>query len=208
MQSIDFFFDPVSPWAWMASRWILEVASLRELQVNWKFFSLKVINRDRNYELDFPPGYLDTHALGFKLLRVAAAVRKDHGNDAVERLYGTFGRIIHHEDRRFDLAKSGALISVMSEVGLPMQLADAMSDEIFDPVIESETALALSRAGTQTGTPVLSFDPPDGPSIFGPVISEISRGQDALDLWNATEYLARNPAFSELKRSPRPPRIL
>lgn len=208
MQSIDFFFDPVSPWAWMASRWILEVASLRELQVNWRFFSLAIVNRDRDYELEFPPGYHDTHVLGLKLLRVAAAVREDHGNDAVERLYSAFGRVIHIEDRKFDLLKSGAVISTMSEIGLPMHLADAMCHDTRDQLIESETSLALDRAGAKVGTPVLSFDPPDGPSIFGPVISKVPRGREAIDLWNATEYLARNRDFSELKRSTRPPREL
>lgn len=201
MADIEFFFDPVCPWAWITSRWVTEVASLKDLKVDWRFISLRLLNRERNYDEEFPPGYIKNHTLGLHLLRIAAAVRDREGNAMVGELYSAFGKAIHVDERRGDLQNPDGIAKVLKEAGLAITLADAAYDDSFDQVIEAETNLALERAGADVGTPILTFDPPDGPSFFGPVISKVPRGDEALALWEATERLARFPGFAELKRS-------
>ena len=100
MSDVDFFFDPICPWAWITSRWAVEVAGLRQLEVDWRFISLRIVNEHRDYETEFPAGYPEIHGLGLRLLRVAAAAREEGGNAAVGALYSEFGRIIHSEHRR------------------------------------------------------------------------------------------------------------
>jgi hypothetical protein len=102
----------------------------------------------------------------------------------------------------------GGAEKALAAAGLPAELAAAADDERFDAVLTAETTLALDRAGPDVGTPIVTFGPPDGPSFFGPVLSRVPRGQDAVDLWDATERLARFPGFAELKRALRePPRF-
>ncbi len=201
MADVDFFFDPICPWAWITSRWVVEVARLRDLDVEWRFISLRIVNEHRDYETEFPPGYPEIHGLGLRLLRVAAAARQEAGNTAVAALYTEFGRIIHSERRRPEAGQPEVVESALNKAGLPTRLASVLDDNDYDPVIREETALALERAGSEVGTPIITFGPPDGPSFFGPVISRLPRGQEAVDLWEAVECLARFRGFAELKRS-------
>lgn len=203
MSDVDFFFDPVCPWAWITSRWVSEVASLRKLEVHWKFISLRVVNSERDYENEFPPGHNDIHTMGLNLLRIASAVRDEAGNDAVGRFYTIVGTAIHANKRREEFKDPSKVADLLSSAGYQNRLIDAMADPSRDRIIEEETKLALGRAGRDIGTPVITFAPPDGPSFFGPVISRIPRGEDALALWEATERLALFPGFAELKRSVR-----
>jgi hypothetical protein len=92
---LDFFFDPVCPWAWITSRWVTEVAEQTDYQIEWRFISLKIINEDRDYGTDFPTYYPTVHGLGFSLLRICAAARKSGGNQAVASLYTELGNRIH-----------------------------------------------------------------------------------------------------------------
>ncbi|TAN24778.1 MAG: hypothetical protein EPN30_06470 [Actinomycetota bacterium] len=201
MSDVDFFFDPVCPWAWITSRWVTEVVSLRNLQVDWKFISLRMVNSQRDYESEFPSGYTRTHTLGLQLLRVASAVRDDAGNDGVARLYSALGQAIHVDKRLGEMSEPKLVGSMLASAGLNANLAGALDDSSRDATISAETQLALDRAGKDIGTPVLTFAPPDGPSFFGPVISRIPRGEEALALWDATEKIARFQGFAELKRS-------
>jgi 2-hydroxychromene-2-carboxylate isomerase len=202
MSDVDFFWDPMCPWAWITSRWMVEVQDLRHLDVDWRFISLRVVNEDKDYGKDFPAGYPVVHGLGLSLLRVAAAVREEHGREHLGDLYTELGNRIHVQRRRDELLERHGIVDVLATLGLPPELADATSDEgRWDAAVREDTATALSRAGKDVGTPVITFAPPDGPSFFGPVISRIPRGQEALDLWDATERIARFPGFAELKRS-------
>lgn len=198
---VDFFLDPVCPWAWITSRWIVEVAEQRDLAVTWRFLSLRLLNADKDYATHFPPGYTEGHTLGLRLLRVAAATREAEGNGAVGRLYAELGRRIHRPGAGLMQLGEGGLDKALAAAGLPAELAAARDDERFDAVLREETALALDRAGPDVGTPVVTFGPPDGPSFFGPVISRVPRGAEAVELWDATERLARFPGFAELKRA-------
>jgi 2-hydroxychromene-2-carboxylate isomerase len=202
MSDVDFFWDPMCPWAWITSRWMAEVQDLRGLDVDWRFISLRIVNEDRDYEKDFPAGYPVVHGLGLTLLRVAAAVREEHGRERVGDLYTELGTRIHVQRRRDELLEEAGIVDVLRTLGLSPDLAAAGSDTgAFDAAVRSDTEAALRRAGKDVGTPVITFAPPDGPSFFGPVISRIPRGQEALELWDATERIARFPGFAELKRS-------
>ena len=207
MADVDFFWDPMCPWAWITSRWMVEVQEQRSLDVDWRFISLRVVNEAKDYDKDFPPRYPEVHGLGLKLLRVAAAVREQHGPDRVADLYTALGTRIHVEkDRDSLLQGEDAVGRLLTSLDLPAELVSAMEDTgAYDQAVRTDTATALERAGKDVGTPIITFGPPDGPSFFWPVISRIPRGQEALDLWDATERIARFPGFAELKRSLREP---
>jgi 2-hydroxychromene-2-carboxylate isomerase len=200
---LEFFWDPGCPWAWITSRWVVNVQAEKPLAVDWRFIALRFVNAHRNYEAEFPAGYERRHDRGLSLLRVAAAVRRKMGGDAVGPLYTAFGRRIHVERAAESLEEPGGIEAVLDALGYPPALAVAARSTDHDDLIRSETDEALRRCGGNIGTPVLSFDPPDGPSFFGPVLSRAPRGHEALELWDAVTTLGANPFFSELKRSTR-----
>jgi 2-hydroxychromene-2-carboxylate isomerase len=203
MSDVEFFWDPVCPWAWITSRWVEEVAAQRSLDVDWRFISLRMVNADR----PDPTGYLErarpAHQRGLRMLRIAAAVRDAHGRDRVGPLYTAIGTRIHVAREAESLDDAAALASLVGELGFADDMAKAADDERWDEAIRADTDTALERAGKDVGTPVLTFGPPDGPSFFGPVISRIPRGDEAVDLWNCVEHIAHFPGFAELKRSTR-----
>lgn len=202
MADVDFFWDPMCPWAWITSRWMVEVQEQRGLDVDWRFIALRVVNEERDYDKEFPEGYPVAHGLGLKLLRVAAAVREQHGRERLGDLYTALGTRIHVEKGRDSLLEPEGVAELLTSLDLPAELTSALEDTgALDAAVRADTATALERAGKDVGTPVITFGPPDGPSFFGPVISRIPRGQEALDLWDATERIARFPGFAELKRS-------
>jgi len=201
MADLEFFWDPVCPWAWITSRWVVNVCAEQPMDVDWKFICLRIVNEDKDYERDFRPGYERGHTRGLELLRVAAAVRQRSGNEAVLPLYTAFGRTIHLERDAVAFDERGGIERILTELGHPAELADAAYSTEYDKVVRAETAEALERCGGNIGTPVLSFAPPDGPSFFGPVINKAPKGKEAVQLWDAVLALGNNPHFSELKRS-------
>ena len=207
MADLDFFFDPICPWAWITSRFTVEVARQRELAVDWKFICLWMVNEERNYDREFPSGYVNAHQAGRQMLRIAAAARRDGGNDAVAALYTAFGEQLHTGGRSTEIREGDT--SVLAEsveiAGLPPALTAAGDDEALDAVVREETDLALSRTGKDVGTPIITFAPDtdEEASFFGPVVARIPRGEEALRIWDAVELLARTPGFAELKRSAR-----
>ena len=202
---LDFYFDPVCPFAWMTSKWVRLVANQRSYEVEWRFISLRLVNADVDYAAHFPPGYERGHTAGLELLRVAAAVRAAHGPDAAGRLYAAYGAELFDSapGREADLHRDpvGFVSEVLSGLGLPVELAESVSDTCFDQEIRAETDRALSLTGRDVGTPILHFDPPDGAALFGPVISRLPSTSDALELWEHVVGLARFGGFAELKRS-------
>lgn len=173
------------------------------MTVDWRFISLRILNEDKDYARDFPEGSERRHTRGLELLRVAAAVRAELGPDAVLPLYTALGQRIHVEKHGDSLDEHHEVEGILAGLGYPVELAGARSSAEHDAVIRAETEEAIERCGGETGTPVLSFSPPDGASFFGPVISRTPTGQEAVDLWNAVSTLGTNPYFSELKRSTR-----
>ena len=203
---LEFFFDPVCPWAYITSRWVVEVQQLREYSVNWRFISLKMLNEHRT-DADYTPRYRGVHLAGLHGLRVADAVRLDLGDPAVGAFYTALGDLIHRQDRRSELTDHPieVLGQILTSVGYPAALAQAALDEGHDQYIRAETELALSRTGPDVGTPILTFRPgrPDTGSFFGPVIANIPRGDQAVKLWDAIETIATSAGVCELKRSNR-----
>jgi len=207
MADIEFFLDPVCPWAWITSRFVTEVSEQTDLDVAWRFISLRMVNEDKDYGKEFPPRYPMLHGMGTSMLRVLAAARGEGGNDAVARLYTEFGVRMHVQGGSVKLWNGedpGDLVTPsLADAGLPVGLATAAGDESWDEVLRAETDIALSRTGKDLGTPIITFDTarPDETSLFGPVINRIPRGQEAVDLWSALLVVACTPGLAELKRS-------
>jgi 2-hydroxychromene-2-carboxylate isomerase len=198
---LDFFWDPVCPWAWITSRWITNVVDEIGIDVDWRFISLKVVNEEKGYAPELVERYTKTHGLGYKLLNVAAAVRSKHGTEKIGELYTRFGMTIHIDRDAPVLREPAGIAAVLEQLDLDPALAEASETAAFDDDVRADTELALTRAGRDLGTPVLTFGPPDGYSFFGPVISKAPTGADAVKLWEAVNALAGFPGFAELKRS-------
>jgi len=201
---VEFFWDPVCPWAWLTSRWVAEVAGQRDLRVDWRFICLRLLNAGKDYERDFPAGYIPAHTTGQKLLRVAAAVRDAEGRGPIGDLYTRFGGDIHVRGRRAEIMDDWerGFPDYLRSVGVEERFVGAANDERWDAELQADTDEALERTGRDVGTPIISFRS-DGSthSFFGPVISTVPRGADALRLWDAIWEVATFPGMAELKRS-------
>ncbi len=203
MSDLEFFFDPVCPFAWMTSKWVRLVAEQREYDVEWRFISLRLLNSHLDYDSHFPPEYEAGHTAGLRLLRVAASVRREHGPPAVAPLYLALGT------RLFDSAPGGntaadassTALDCLTEAGLPTTHVDALEDRAWDAELQAETDYALSLTGKDVGTPILHVEPPHGTAFFGPVISRLPKPDEAVELWDHVIGLARFAGFAELKRS-------
>jgi 2-hydroxychromene-2-carboxylate isomerase len=204
MSDLEFFFDPVCPWAWITSRWVTEVQTQRDYDVRWRFISLKILNKDNSADW-YTDQYKRWHAMGHEALRVAAHVDAALGNEAVARLYTALGTEGHNKDRREDFAASTeAFVGECLQIaGLDASFVEKAFDESLDERIQADTAEALARTGPDVGTPILTFAPGTARegSFFGPVIARIPRGDEAARLWDAVETLATTPGVAELKRS-------
>jgi 2-hydroxychromene-2-carboxylate isomerase len=203
---IHFYFDPVCPFAWMTSKWVRQVQAQRDYTVDWRFISLRLLNAHLDYDAHFPVGYEDGHTAGLRLLRVASAVREQHGREAVGRFYeAVSGKIFDlPPEQTEDGAGRGRpefVRPVLEALGLPATLADALEDTARDAEIQAETDEALSLTGKDVGTPILHFQPPTGVAFFGPVISRLPSDAEAAQLWDHVVGLASFPGFAELKRS-------
>jgi 2-hydroxychromene-2-carboxylate isomerase len=206
---IEFFFDPICPFAWVTSRWVEKVVAQSDYEVEWRFISLRILNKAKDYATEFPAGYEHGHTAGLRMLRVAAHVRDELGYKPLGALYTAFGDSYFSVDQADGEAARAALGSIeavtacLATAGLDNKYAAAADDTSWDQIIEDETELALSRTGRDVGTPIITFQPPDGLSFFGPVISRVPADEDALPLWEAVTTLASYPGFAEMKRSMR-----
>ncbi|GEP39022.1 DSBA oxidoreductase [Nocardioides psychrotolerans] len=203
---VRFWFDPVCPFAWMTSKWVRQVQAQRDLVVEWRFISLRLLNAHLDYDAHFPPEYAAGHTAGLRLLRVAAHVRDDHGADGVARYYEALGALVF--DRAPDEGggndpsrTADVLLEALAAAGLPADLADHLDDTSRDAQLQAETDEALALTGKDVGTPILHIAPPEGAAFFGPVISRLPSDEDAGRLWDHVVGLATFAGFAELKRS-------
>jgi predicted DsbA family dithiol-disulfide isomerase len=193
--AVDFYWDAVCPWCWITARWMVDVGQQKDIQINWKLFSLRIINEGR----DMPERFRLSHTMGLRALRVAAAVRKDYGNDGVGKLYTVLGTRKHHDQQ--DIGTSDVLQESLRQAGLPLSYAAAADDEGWDQVIRGDMEQAKAKAGDGVGVPLIVLDGGDGPGFFGPVISPAPTGKAALEMWDAMVAAGRTPGFYEFKRT-------
>jgi 2-hydroxychromene-2-carboxylate isomerase len=189
---VDFWFDPICPWAWIASRWLLEVAKLRPVRPRWHVMSLSVLNEGKP---GLPEQYTELLAKGWGPVRVCIAAEQKAGPEILGRLYTALGTRFHHDKAPLERA---TIEAALAEVGLPADLADAMDSTGFDEDLRASHADGMDRVGYEVGTPVISVD---GTSFFGPVLSPIPRGANAAQLWDGVMLVAKTDGFFELKRS-------
>ncbi len=192
----DFWFDPMCPWAWMTSRWMLEVQRVRDVRVSWHVMSLAVLNEGR----DLPPAYQELMAKAWGPVRVIIAAQQAHGDDVVLSLYSAMGTRIHPEGRS-DV--DAVCREALEEVGLPAALADVATTTDVDDALRVSHASAITLVGDDVGTPVIAFPGPEGTPVafFGPVVSPAPSGEAAGLLWDGCVLVAGTPGFFELKRT-------
>ena len=204
---LDFFFDPVCPWAWITSRWVVNVSEQRDYEVDWRFISLWVLNEHNTQEW-YTPRYRAGHYLGQQGLRIADTIRLGEDDpSAVGRWYTAIGTALHVDGQREE-ARGDSLAwyrGLLGANGFDASYLDAADDDSHDDHLRAETELALSRTGRDVGTPILTFHPgaDNEASFFGPVISKAPTGVEAVELWDAVEKLATMSGMAELKRSNR-----
>ncbi len=167
----------------------------KDIHVNWKFFSLKLINKDREVKEHFKI----LHEIGLRALRVAAAVRREFGNDGAGKIYTELGVRYHHDQE--DIDEPSALEEILQTCGFPTKLAAAADEEIWDNDIAADMDQAIAKAGTDVGVPLIVLDGGKGPGFFGPVMSPAPTGKEAVKFWDGIIAAGSTPGFFELKRT-------
>lgn len=188
---VDFWFDPICPWAWITSRWMLEVEQVRDVDVRWHVMSVAVLNEGR----DLPEANRESLDRAWGPVRVVAAAKALHGDDFVLPLYTALGRRFHDQKQPNERA---TLEAALLEVGLPAALADYATTTDYDEDVRASHATGMEPVGLEVGTPVIHTD---GMAFFGPVVTPIPRGDAAARLWDGVRLVAGTDGFFELKRT-------
>lgn len=196
MTQADFWFDPICPWTWITSRWLVEAAAVRDLQIRWHPMSLAILNAGN----EIPPEYQRLHEVSTGFLRVIVATDKEHGQPGVEAFYDALGeQLFVQGNDDYDAVLTEALVAA----GLPAELAAAAGDAAHDADLKASHDAGMALVGMDVGSPVISVPGPTGAPIafFGPVISPAPKGEDAGRLWDGVITVAGIPGFYELKRT-------
>ncbi|MFC9929219.1 disulfide bond formation protein DsbA [Streptomyces sp. NPDC127190] len=196
--AVDFWFDPICPWAWMTSRWMLEVERQRPVRVRWHVMSLSVLN-EHGLD-DLPERYREIVRTGWGPVRVCIAAEQEFGGEVLGPLYTALGTRLHPRGLPRDRP---TLTAALAEAGLPERLADAADTDAFDAALRASHREGIELVGEEVGTPVIALPGADGERIafFGPVVTPAPKGEAAARLWDGTLLVASTPGFYELKRS-------
>jgi predicted DsbA family dithiol-disulfide isomerase len=187
--SADFWFDPACPWAWMTSRWMLEVEQVRDVKTTWHVMSLAVLNEDRMEHDDNWQRLLGR-------VRVLIAAEQAHGNEVLLPFYTALGTRIHKEGRG---GKDDAVLAeALEEVGLPASLIEAADTDKYDDALRKSHHAGMDLVGMEVGTPVIAVE---GTAFFGPVVTPAPKGEAAGKLWDGVRLVAGTEGFFEIKRT-------
>ncbi|WP_216630449.1 mycothiol-dependent nitroreductase Rv2466c family protein [Nocardiopsis coralli] len=187
----DMWFDPLCPWAWITSRWLVEVEKVRPVTVRWRVMSLAVLNAGR----ELPDGYQELMERSWAAVRVCTAAEQRFGPEVLGPLYTAIGTRFHNRGEAQDTA---TLKAALAEAGLPEELVEAADSTEYDEPLRASHAEAMKLVGEDVGTPVVRVE---GVSFFGPVVSPAPRGEEAGKLWDGVRAVAGTDGFFELKRT-------
>ncbi|MBW8484179.1 mycothiol-dependent nitroreductase Rv2466c family protein [Actinomadura parmotrematis] len=190
-QRVDFWFDPLCPWAWITSRWIHEVNDQRPIDVHWHVMSLAVLNEDK----DIPDAYREMLTKAWGPVRVCIAAEQKYGPEVLGRLYTELGTRRHHDKAELD---KDLFRAALTAAGLDPELAEAADSTDYDEALRASHKDGIDRVGEEVGTPVIEVE---GSAFFGPVITPVPRGDQALKLFDGVVAAASVDGFFELKRT-------
>lgn len=196
-ETADFWFDPACPWAWITSRWMVEVEKVRPVKTQWHVMSLAVLNSGRDLSEDYKKG-LETSWGAVRIAIAAAQQAEKDGEDPSEvlgRYYTEIGTRFHHEKKPRERA---TFEEALEAAGLSTDLVDAANTNDYDDALRESHKEGMDLVGYDVGTPVIRVA---GSAFFGPVVSPIPRGEDAGKLWDGVLLVAGTDGFFELKRS-------
>lgn len=184
-ESADFWFDPACPWAWLTSRWMLEVEQVRNVKTTWHVMSLAVLNEDRDQD----------RSNQWAPVRVLIAAEEAHGNKVLLPLYTALGNRIHNERR--GLSRE-VIVEALDEVGLPASLIEAANTDKYDDTLRKSHKSGIDLVGMDVGTPIIAIN---GMAFFGPVVTPAPKGDAAGKLWDGVLLVAGTEGFFEIKRT-------
>ncbi|MBA2640777.1 MAG: disulfide bond formation protein DsbA [Nocardioidaceae bacterium] len=187
----DFWFDPLCPWAWLASRWMLEVEQVRPVDTHFHVMSLSLLNDGR----DLSDSYQELMDFAWGPARVCIVAAEQHGDQVLPDLYTALGTRFHVQQAAHSRATVEA---ALAEAGLPIELADAMDSTDHDDVLRKSHYAGMDQVGMEVGTPVISVE---GTAFFGPVVTPAPKGEAAGRLWDGVRLVAGTDGFYELKRT-------
>jgi len=194
-EKVQFWFDPLCPWAWITSRWMLEVEKVRPVETEWKIMSLAYLNLVQRAGEGVSDEYRERMQSAWGAVRVCAAAAREKGPEILGPLYTAIGTRLHNQGRRGDPA---VLPEALAEIGLPETLADAVSSTDYDEEIKRSHHEAFDQVGLDVGTPVIRIA---GNAFFGPVITPAPKGEAAGRLYDGFVLVTQADGFFEIKRT-------